>query len=193
MADRHGQGIRCMVGLRWTVEVEEALDHLLDALLVGGAVAGDGQLDFGWSVFFDGHAVVGGHEVGDGDGVRDIDCRGQASRIAQALNGDIGYGVAFEQLPEAVANVRQTRSQRLAGPRGEAVVRYMVQLAVPVNEAEAEAGRPGVNAERQHEQRRLAGLAAEHRGTSVSASGLVGDAGGQAAGFRRRFAQAANR
>src|SRR5687768_14082583 len=93
VADRDGGGGGGCVGVQDVLEAQDDADHLLDLVLAGAAVGGDGLLDLGRGVLLDRQAALGGGEDGDAARLADGHRRGDVLREEQLLDRDLARAV----------------------------------------------------------------------------------------------------
>ena len=111
VADGDGEGVGCVCGVGRVLQAQEALDHELDLILGGEAVADNGGLDGEWGVLGDGLAALGGGEERDATDLAELECGlgvGREEHLfnsddVRAVHGDVGAELGVN-VDEALAD-----------------------------------------------------------------------------------------
>jgi len=114
VADRNGERVGGVGGLRNFIEPEQARDHLLDLVLLGLAVADDGGLDGQRRVLGDFEAGGGGGEHGDAADLSELQGGLHVERVEDVFDGDPVGVVNGDQFFERAGNPREASGHGLA-------------------------------------------------------------------------------
>ena len=152
MADGDGKCVRRVVGARNGFELQKPLDHIHHLPLLGEAVADDRLLDLHGRVFEKRHSALGRRAEDDAAPVRDGDAGGDVVGEEQLLDRDrIGLELR-DQLLHVALDLHETRGQRKPRLRGNrTVAKHLRPAGLRLDQAEADNGDTGVNAEYSHD------------------------------------------
>ena len=151
VGNRHAEGVGGIVGLGDGLEVQHYAGHLLNLLLHGLAVAGDGLLDLHGCVFVDRHAALRRGQQNDAAGLGHADDGGLVVLVVQLFDGE-GLGlVALADVEYALINFNEAlfKGRVLLGD-DRPVADGCKAVADVLHNAPAHNGIPRVDAQNAH-------------------------------------------
>ena len=152
MTDRKRKGIRRIGRPRWVVELQNLCHHHSDLFLGGTARAGDGSLDFAWSVKAHRNSMFRGHQHCYSSSLRGAHHRLHIVLGEDTFNGDGGRPVADNPVFDDFFNRQQATSDIQLRWRTDDIEGDHQRLAAgnAIDHAKAASGQARVNSQNPH-------------------------------------------
>ena len=151
MADRQGERVRRVVGTRNGLELQKPPDHVHHLPLFGKAIADDRLLDLHGRVLKERYPALRRGAEDDAARVRDGDAGGDVVGEKQLLDRDGLRPELRDQLLHIALELHEPRGERKPCRRGDrAVLQHLRFPGLRLDQAEADDGKPRVDAEYPH-------------------------------------------
>ena len=151
MADRQGERVRRVVGTRDGLELQKPPDHVHHLPLFGKAVADDRLLDLHGRVLKERYPALRRGAEDDAARVCDGDAGGDVVGEKQLLDRDGLRPELRDQLLHIALELHEPRGERKPCRRGDrAVLQHLRFPGLRLDQAEADDGKPRVDAEYPH-------------------------------------------
>src|SRR5690554_2007756 len=115
MTERCGDAVGCVIGLRWMLQTQHLLDHVLYLLLRGAACTADRVLDLCGRILVDAHVTQRGREQDRPARMPEHERCADVPAVEHALDGNGVDRMSLEHVYNTVVEVAQTLRERIGG------------------------------------------------------------------------------